>query len=112
MKKGNDTIGSRTRVKVVKNKVAPPFQIAEFDILYGKGINRLGEIIDLGVENKIIKRVGAWYSYGSERLGQGRDNAIEYLKENPEILKEIETKLYNLLGIKDIEEGEKGESNT
>ena len=100
LKKGNETIGSRTRVKVVKNKVAPPFKVAEFDIIYGKGINRSGEIIDLGVENKIIKRVGAWYSYGDIRLGQGRDNAIEYLEEHPEVKNEIEEKIYNILGLK------------
>ena len=100
LKKGNETIGSRTRVKVVKNKVAPPFKVAEFDIIYGKGINRTGEIIDLGVEHKIIKRVGAWYSYGDIRLGQGRDNAIEYLEEHPEIKNEIEEKIYNVLGLK------------
>ena len=105
LKKGTDTIGSRTRVKVVKNKVAPPFQIAEFDILYGKGINRLGEIIDIGVDKKIIKRVGAWYSYNNERLGQGRDNAIETLRENSELLKELEEKIYGVLALNKNKEG-------
>ena len=100
IKKGNDTIGARTRVKVVKNKVAPPFKIAEFDIIYGKGINRTGELIDIGVEKKIIKRVGAWYSYQDTRLGQGRDNAIEFLEEHPEIMKEIEKKVYDALNLK------------
>ncbi len=100
LKKGNDTIGSRTRVKVVKNKVAPPFKVAEFDIIYGKGINRTGELIDLGVEHKILKRVGAWYSFGDIRLGQGRDNAIEYLESHPEVMKEIESKVYEILGLK------------
>jgi recombination protein RecA len=100
LKKGNEPVGGRTRVKVVKNKVAPPFQIAEFDIIYGQGINRLGEIIDIGVNNNIIKRVGAWYSYGDERLGQGRDNAIDTLKNNPELLKEIQEKVFYELGLK------------
>ncbi len=104
LKKGNDPVGGRTRVKVVKNKVAPPFQIAEFDILYGQGINRLGELIDVGVNKNIIKRVGAWYSYGDERLGQGRDNAIETLKNNAELLKEIEERVFNELGLKKYEE--------
>ncbi len=100
LKKGNDPVGGRTRVKVVKNKVAPPFQIAEFDIIYGQGINKLGELIDIGVNKNIIKRVGAWYSYGDERLGQGRDNAIETLKSNPELLNEVQEKVYNELGLK------------
>ena len=100
LKKGNEPVGGRTRVKVVKNKVAPPFQIAEFDIIYGQGINRLGEIIDIGVNNNIIKRVGAWYSYGDERLGQGRDNAIDTLKNNPELLNEIQEKVFYELGLK------------
>ncbi len=104
LKKGAETIGSRTRVKVVKNKVAPPFKIAEFDIIYGKGINKTGEIIDLALENKFIKRVGAWYSYGETRLGQGRDNAIEFLESNPEIKKELERKIYEILGLKKTEE--------
>ncbi len=104
LKKGNDTVGSRTRVKVVKNKVAPPFKIAEFDIIYGKGINRTGEIIDLALENKLIKRVGAWYSYGDTRLGQGRDNAIEFLENNPEIKEELENKIFEILGLKKLDE--------
>jgi recombination protein RecA len=110
LKKGNDTIGSRTRVKVVKNKVAPPFQVAEFDILYGQGINRIGEILDIGVDRKIVKRVGAWYSYGDERLGQGKDNAIETLKENKELLKEIEDKVLESLGLNYFKQEEENES--
>ncbi len=109
LKKGNEPVGGRTRVKVVKNKVAPPFQLAEFDIIYGQGINKLGEIIDIGVNKNIIRRVGAWYSYGEERLGQGRDNAIETLKNNPEMLKEIENKVYTAIGLKD-ESEEKNEN--
>ncbi len=106
LKKGTDAVGGRARVKVVKNKVAPPFKIAEFDIIYGQGINKIGELIDIGVDKKIVKRVGAWYSYGDERLGQGRDNAIEHLKENPEILNEIKEKVYNELGLNKKIEGE------
>ncbi len=100
LKKGTDAVGSRTRVKTVKNKVAPPFQIAEFDIIYGQGINKIGELIDIGVNKKIIKRVGAWYSYGDERLGQGRDNAVEFLKENKDVLNDIKNKVFQELGIK------------
>ena len=84
IKKGDEVIGSETRVKVVKNKVAPPFRQADFDILYGEGISREGEIIDLGVLHKVIEKSGAWYSYGSDRIGQGKDNAREFLKEHPE----------------------------
>src|SRR5512147_1693410 len=83
IKKGDEVIGSETRAKVVKNKVAPPFKQAEFDILYGTGISREGEIIDLGVDQRIIEKSGAWYGYGKERIGQGKDNAREYLKEHP-----------------------------
>ncbi len=108
LKKGAETVGSRTRVKTVKNKVAPPFQIAEFDIIYGQGINRVGELIDIGVDKKILKRVGSWYSYGDERLGQGRDNAIEFLKQNKAILKEIEDKVFEVTGLR--KETDKGEA--
>src|SRR5476651_1468437 len=99
IKKGDEVIGSETRVKVVKNKVAPPFRQAEFDILYGEGISREGEIIDLGVIHKIVEKTGAWYGYNGDRLGQGKDNAREYLKERPEIAKEIEAKIRNAAGI-------------
>ncbi len=94
IKKADGVIGNRTRVKVVKNKVAPPFREAEFDILYGEGISREGELIDHGVEAGIVDKSGAWLSYGDERIGQGRENAKQFLKDHPEILKEIETKLY------------------
>ena len=83
IKKGDEVIGSETRVKVVKNKVAPPFRQADFDILYGEGISREGEMIDLGVLHKVVEKSGAWYSYGSDRIGQGKDNAREFLKEHP-----------------------------
>lgn len=95
VKQGNEIIGNRTRVRVVKNKVAPPFKQAEFDIIYGVGIDRFGEIIDMAVDKGIISKSGAWYSYGDERLGQGRENAKIFLKENELIRKEIEKKLTN-----------------
>nr|VFJ61672.1 MAG: recombination protein RecA [Candidatus Kentron sp. FW] len=93
IKKGEDIIGSETRVKVVKNKVAPPFKKAEFDILYGGGISREGEIIDLGAQHDIIDKAGAWYSYGGNRIGQGKDNVRAFLKEHPETAQEIETRI-------------------
>lgn len=100
IKKSDEIIGNRVRVKVVKNKIAPPFRQAEFDIMYGKGISSVGNILDVAVEADIVKKAGAWYSYGEERLGQGRENAKEYLEDNPELLKEIEHKVrlhYNLI---------------
>jgi recombination protein RecA len=93
IKKGDEVIGSETRVKVVKNKVAPPFKQAEFDILYGEGISLEGEIIEMGVNMKLIEKSGAWYSYKGEKIGQGKDNSREYLKEHPEVSKEIEDKI-------------------
>jgi len=93
IKKGEEVIGSETRAKVVKNKVAPPFRQAEFDILYGQGISREGEIVELGTLHNIIDKTGAWYTYGKERIGQGKDNARDYLKENPKIAQEIEAKI-------------------
>ena len=99
IKKGEEVIGSETRAKVVKNKVAPPFRNAEFDILYGEGISREGEIVELGVNNHIVEKSGAWYSYGKERIGQGKDNAREYLRQHPEIAVEIETKIRAALGV-------------
>src|SRR6476620_164769 len=101
IKKGEEVIGSETRAKVVKNKVAPPFRNAEFDILYGEGISREGEIIELGVLYKMIEKSGAWYSYGKDRIGQGKDNTREFLKENPEMAKEIEGKIRAALGVAD-----------
>lgn len=97
LKQGNDPVGSRTRVKVVKNKVAPPFRIAEFDIIYGEGISKEGSILDMGVNNKVINKTGAWFSYGDIRIGQGRENARNFLKDNPELCAEIEGKLRALI---------------
>jgi len=99
IKKGEEVIGSETRAKVVKNKVAPPFRQAEFDILYGGGISREGEIIELGVAHKIIDKSGAWYTYGKDRIGQGKDNTRDYLKDHPDLAQEIETKIRAAVGI-------------
>jgi recombination protein RecA len=99
IKKNDEVIGSETRVKVVKNKVSPPFREAVFDILYGEGISRQGEIIDLGVQAKIVDKAGAWYSYNGERIGQGKDNAREFLRENPDIAREIENRIRESLGV-------------
>jgi recombination protein RecA len=93
IKKGDEIVGSETRVKVIKNKVAPPFKQAEFDIMYGEGISRLGEIIELGVNLKLVEKAGAWFSYNGEKIGQGKENAKEYLKEHPEVAAEIEAKI-------------------
>ena len=113
IKKGDEIIGNRVRVKVVKNKIAPPFRQAEFDIMYGKGISSVGNILDVAAEADIVKKAGAWYSYGEERLGQGRENAKDFLEENPDILKEIDHKVrvyYNLLP--DDEKNEEDTSTT
>ena len=93
IKKGDEVIGSETRVKIVKNKVAPPFKQAEFDILYGEGISREGEILELGANLKLVEKSGAWYSYNGEKIGQGKDNSREYLKEHPEVADEIDGKI-------------------
>ncbi len=103
IKKGDEVIGNETRVKVVKNKVASPFKTAEFDILYGEGISRLGEVLDLGVAGHIVEKAGAWYAFNGEKIGQGRDNSREFLKENPELAIEIENKVRESLGIRLIE---------
>ena len=99
IKKGEEVIGNETRVKVVKNKVAPPFKTADFDILYNEGISREGEIIELGVIHRIVEKSGAWYAYGGEKIGQGKDNTREYLKDNPQIAQEIEAKIRDAVGI-------------
>ncbi len=110
LKKGDEIIGNETRVKVVKNKVAPPFKQANFDIMYNEGISRHSELIELGVQNNIIEKTGAWYSYGGDRLGQGKENVRIYLKENPELAEEIEQKIRTLffsnkkIEVEDIEE--------
>ena len=96
IKNGSEMIGSRTKVKVVKNKVAPPFKQAEFDIMYGKGISASGNILDLGVEMKLIDKAGSWFSYNGERIGQGRENAKLFLEDNPEIMMEIEKKIRDI----------------
>jgi len=93
IKKGDEVIGSETKVKVIKNKVAPPFKQAEFDIMYGEGISRLGEVIELGTNLKLVEKSGAWYSYNGEKIGQGKENAKEFLRENPAIATEIEAKI-------------------
>ena len=105
IKKGEEIIGNETRVKVVKNKVASPFKTAEFDILYGEGISRLGEVLDLGVAGHIVEKSGAWYAFNGEKIGQGRDNSREFLKENPELATEIENKVRDSLGIRLIQTG-------
>jgi recombination protein RecA len=97
LKRGDEVIGNETRVKVVKNKMAPPFRQAVFEILYGEGISHQGELVDLGVEHKIINKSGAWYSYGDERIGQGKDNARQFMKDNPDIAAEIEKKIRDIL---------------
>ena len=99
IKQGEQTVGSRTRVRVVKNKVAPPFREAEFDIMYGVGINKAGEILDLGSELGVIEKSGAWYSYNGDRIGQGRDNACDFLRENPRMMAELEQKVRGALGL-------------
>ncbi len=102
IKKGEEVVGSETRVKVVKNKVAPPFKQAEFDILYGEGISREGEIIELGVLHKFVEKSGAWYSYGTERIGQGKDNVRDYLRANPTMAREIENKVRVACGMPEL----------
>lgn len=99
LKQGNDVVGTRTRVKVVKNKVAPPFKQAEFDIMYGEGISREGSVLDAAANNDIVIKSGAWYSYGDTRIGQGRENAKQYLKDNPAMTKEIEAKIRELFNM-------------
>jgi len=99
IKKGDEILGNETKVKVVKNKMAPPFKLAHFSIMYGEGVSHAGEVLDLGVDGGHVKKSGAWYAIGTERIGQGRDNAINYLKENPDMLADIEAKVRTDLGI-------------
>src|SRR5690606_1763846 len=99
IKRGDEVVGSETRVKVVKNKVAPPFREAHFDILYGTGVSREGEIIDLGVEHKIVDKSGAWYAYNGDKIGQGKDNVREFLRANPQLAREIENKVRAAIGL-------------
>jgi recombination protein RecA len=99
IKEGQDVIGNRTKVRVVKNKIAPPFQEAEFDILYGEGISRIGDLLDVGVEAGIIEKSGSWYSYGTERIGQGRNNVKSFFTDHPDLLEEVNEKVRNALGL-------------
>ena len=110
VKKGDEIIGNQTKIKVVKNKMAPPFRQVVFEILYGEGISRLGEIIEMGVEHKIINKSGAWYSYGDDRIGQGKDNVRQFLKENPEMAAEIERKVREVVMPKKVVPGEAPEA--
>ncbi len=111
VKEGDEVVGNETRVKVVKNKVAPPFKQAEFIIMYGEGISKHGELIDLGVKHKIVEKAGAWYSYNGSKVGQGKSNSIKFLKENPEISDEIEGKLRDMLLLKAEIKPEDGEDS-
>jgi recombination protein RecA len=99
LKDGTDFVGNRTRVKVVKNKVAPPFKQAEFDIIYGQGISREGSLLDLGVEQGFVRKAGAWFTYDSDQLGQGRENARNFLRDNPDLANELEKKIKEKMGI-------------
>jgi recombination protein RecA len=100
LKQGTDATGSRTKVKVVKNKLAPPFREAEFDMIYGEGISKSGTILDAGVEQNIIEKSGTWYSFKNERIGQGRENAKKWLQENPVVLADLEMKIRETLGLR------------
>lgn len=112
IKRGDAVIGSRTKVKVVKNKLAPPFRRTEFDIIYGEGISKYGELVDLSVDNKIIQKAGSWYSFGDERIGQGRDAVIEFLKENQDITTKIEERVREELNLPALRKGEDKQSRT
>ena len=100
LKNAQESVGNRVRVKVVKNKVAPPFKQAEFDVMFNEGISREGELIDHGIEKKVVERAGAWYSYNGTRIGQGRENSKQYLKSNPEVAQEIESKILEAYNFK------------
>jgi recombination protein RecA len=99
LKVGNDAVGNQTRVKIVKNKVAPPFKTVEFDIMYGEGISKEGSLLDIGIEHEVIQKSGAWFAYGDERIGQGRENAKQFLKENDEVREQILSDVYEKLGL-------------
>ena len=101
LKQGGEAVGNRVRIKVVKNKVAPPFRVAEADLMYGEGFSREGSLLDMGVANKIVSKTGAWFSYGDMRIGQGRENAKQFLKDNPEVANELESKLRAIMGTSD-----------
>jgi recombination protein RecA len=112
LKIGNEAVGNQTRVKVVKNKVAPPFKMVEFDVMYGEGISREGSLLDVGIEHDVVQKSGAWFAYGDERLGQGRENAKQFLKENNEVRERILDEIYEKLGFNEPVEAveEPGES--
>jgi recombination protein RecA len=109
LKQGDSSIGNRVKAKIVKNKVAPPFKQAEFDIMFGEGISYIGELIDYGIKMDIVDKSGAWFSYGSHKLGQGKENAKVTIKENPEMMAEIETKIKDALGFGDAPADDKGQ---
>lgn len=111
LKKGTDIVGNRVRAKVVKNKVAPPFKQCEFDIMYGQGISKEADLLDIGVDQNIVQKSGAWYTYGEERLGQGRESAKDYLKENVEITKEIDTRIREQLGLLTMQDSKENEKS-
>jgi recombination protein RecA len=111
IKDGDSVTGNRTKVKVVKNKVAPPFREAEFDIIYGEGISREGDLLDLGVVNNVVEKSGSWFSYKGERIGQGRENVRQFLKDNPDIRAKIDTELRRSLGLTKIPEPETASPN-
>jgi len=98
LKAGNDTVGNQTRVKIVKNKVAPPFKVVDFDIMYGEGISKEGSLLDIGLDHGVVQKSGAWFAYGDERLGQGRENAKQFLKENDKVRERILSEVYEKLG--------------
>ena len=112
LKAGNETVGNQTRVKVVKNKVAPPFKVVEFDIMYGEGISKEGSLLDIGIEEGVIQKSGAWFAYGDERLGQGRENAKLFLKENTSVRERILAQIYQKLGLEGFREEETLEGTT
>jgi recombination protein RecA len=114
VKDRDEVVGNQTRVKVVKNKLAPPFKQVEFDIMYGEGVSKMGELVDLGVKAGVVEKSGAWFSYNSQRLGQGRENAKEFLRNNPELANEIEMSLRQSAGLiaeKFLENGGPGEQD-
>jgi recombination protein RecA len=111
LKAGNDTVGNQTRVKIVKNKVAPPFKVVEFDVMYGEGISREGSLLDIGIENGVVQKSGAWFAYGDERLGQGRENAKQFLKENDGVRNRVLADIYEELGFDNPNATDAGEAD-
>jgi recombination protein RecA len=112
LKAGNDTVGNQTRVKVVKNKVAPPFKVVDFDIMYGEGISKEGSLLDIGIDNGVVQKSGAWFAYGDERLGQGRENAKLFLKENDEVRERVLADIYERLGLVEAPEEDAAENGS